>query len=107
MKEVGRNDPCPCGSGKKFKKCCALKSSMEKRVFKQIESRNLDSNERRMKGILARSFKENFPEANEKPKDLVQSKKELDESTAELEKLKEKLPKKNQDTSNEDVDPKT
>lgn len=21
---VGRNDPCPCGSGKKFKKCCAL-----------------------------------------------------------------------------------
>ncbi|EEU9328680.1 TPA: SEC-C domain-containing protein, partial [Escherichia coli] len=18
----GRNDPCPCGSGKKFKKCC-------------------------------------------------------------------------------------
>ncbi len=20
--EVGRNDPCPCGSGKKFKKCC-------------------------------------------------------------------------------------
>ena len=22
-KNVGRNDPCPCGSGKKFKKCCA------------------------------------------------------------------------------------
>ena len=21
-KSVGRNDPCPCGSGKKFKKCC-------------------------------------------------------------------------------------
>jgi tetratricopeptide (TPR) repeat protein len=21
--KVGRNDPCPCGSGKKFKKCCA------------------------------------------------------------------------------------
>ena len=21
----GRNDPCPCGSGKKYKKCCALK----------------------------------------------------------------------------------
>ncbi len=20
----GRNDPCPCGSGKKYKKCCAL-----------------------------------------------------------------------------------
>mgnify|MGYP006306055905 CR=1 FL=1 len=21
-KKVGRNDPCPCGSGKKYKKCC-------------------------------------------------------------------------------------
>ena len=20
---IGRNDPCPCGSGRKFKKCCA------------------------------------------------------------------------------------
>jgi hypothetical protein len=20
--EVGRNDPCPCGSGKKYKRCC-------------------------------------------------------------------------------------
>lgn len=25
MKKTGRNDPCPCGSGKKFKKCCILK----------------------------------------------------------------------------------
>lgn len=24
FKGVGRNDPCPCGSGKKFKKCCLL-----------------------------------------------------------------------------------
>ena len=24
-KSVGRNDPCPCGSGKKFKKCCINK----------------------------------------------------------------------------------
>lgn len=22
MKKVGRNDPCPCGSGRKYKKCC-------------------------------------------------------------------------------------
>ena len=24
-KKVGRNDPCPCGSGKKYKRCCLLK----------------------------------------------------------------------------------
>ncbi len=22
FRHVGRNDPCPCGSGKMFKKCC-------------------------------------------------------------------------------------
>lgn len=25
IKKVGRNDPCPCGSGKKYKKCCLNK----------------------------------------------------------------------------------
>jgi hypothetical protein len=25
QRKVGRNDPCPCGSGKKFKKCCMKK----------------------------------------------------------------------------------
>lgn len=24
---VNRNDPCPCGSGKKYKKCCGLKEA--------------------------------------------------------------------------------
>jgi len=28
-KSVGRNDPCPCGSGKKFKKCCMKKQGDE------------------------------------------------------------------------------
>ena len=23
MAKIGRNDPCSCGSGKKYKKCCA------------------------------------------------------------------------------------
>ena len=23
--KIGRNAPCPCGSGKKYKKCCAAK----------------------------------------------------------------------------------
>jgi len=23
VEEIGRNDTCPCGSGKKFKRCCA------------------------------------------------------------------------------------
>lgn len=27
---VGRNEPCPCGSGKKFKKCCLVKNWRER-----------------------------------------------------------------------------
>lgn len=26
--KIGRNDPCPCGSGKKYKHCCLQKESM-------------------------------------------------------------------------------
>ena len=27
LAKVGRNEPCPCGSGKKYKKCCLLKDT--------------------------------------------------------------------------------
>ena len=30
-RDVGRNDPCPCGSGKKFKKCCLGKVEAQER----------------------------------------------------------------------------
>lgn len=30
MEKVGRNDPCPCGSGKKYKKCCESTSRSKK-----------------------------------------------------------------------------
>jgi preprotein translocase subunit SecA len=28
-KKVGRNDPCPCGSGKKYKKCCGANQASD------------------------------------------------------------------------------
>jgi hypothetical protein len=28
-KKIGRNDPCPCGSGKSYKKCCMGKGTYE------------------------------------------------------------------------------
>jgi uncharacterized protein len=27
--KVGRNEPCPCGSGKKFKKCCGSAAELD------------------------------------------------------------------------------
>ena len=32
-KKVGRNDPCPCGSGKKYKKCCGLNQTPPPKVL--------------------------------------------------------------------------
>jgi hypothetical protein len=46
MKKIGRNDPCPCGSGKKYKKCCMssaqeasdeLQESMQTQEFQSLE----------------------------------------------------------------------
>lgn len=33
-KKIGRNDPCPCGSGKKFKNCCMNKKDWNKLIKK-------------------------------------------------------------------------
>ena len=38
MTKIGRNDPCPCGSGKKYKKCCLIK---KQRDFSEEYIRNL------------------------------------------------------------------
>jgi len=29
MKKIKRNEPCPCGSGKKYKKCCRLQQTSD------------------------------------------------------------------------------
>ncbi len=37
MDKPGRNDPCPCGSGKKFKKCCEMRP-IPKKINAQLLS---------------------------------------------------------------------
>lgn len=34
--KTGRNDPCPCGSGKKFKLCCQTRASAANEEFRQL-----------------------------------------------------------------------
>ena len=37
-KKVGRNDPCPCGSGKKYKNCCMKKDQeAERQAIKDLQ----------------------------------------------------------------------
>jgi hypothetical protein len=41
MKTVGRNDFCPCGSGKKYKKCCL--QTVDQNDFEYRRQRNIES----------------------------------------------------------------
>jgi len=43
MEKVGRNDPCPCGSGLKYKKCCFGKPPKPKFKATVIKSGNAES----------------------------------------------------------------
>ncbi|GKV64693.1 MULTISPECIES: YecA family protein [unclassified Sporosarcina] len=53
---VGRNDPCPCGSGKKYKKCCESKQAVS------IEDVQTEEMER-----LLQTFYDIYPERNDIP----------------------------------------
>lgn len=63
-KKVGRNDPCPCGSGKKFKKCCLLKIE---------EYTRLGGHEKRMREIGAIAVPPPGTKAHEKLMRLIES----------------------------------
>lgn len=58
--KVGRNDPCPCGSGKKFKNCCIGKPVKKPLPFKATllsEPKQVD--------LMARTFGEYIKAAEE------------------------------------------
>ena len=38
MTKTGRNDPCPCGSGKKYKKCCPLRARQKPWTLEEVRS---------------------------------------------------------------------
>lgn len=43
--KVGRNDPCPCGSGKKYKHCCYAKDSVKHEAPEPAEPEETPSDE--------------------------------------------------------------
>lgn len=48
---VGRNDPCPCGSGKKYKKCCESKKTIS---IEEVKTEELER--------VLQSFYDEYPE---------------------------------------------
>ncbi len=51
MTKTGRNDPCPCGSGKKYKKCCELKEPRKLTAHK-IEGEGLSKSASSISGLF-------------------------------------------------------
>jgi len=68
MATPGRNDPCPCGSGKKYKKCCLPKQEAEKGkvIAKEQAVREERAEARRLQERAAKAaFLERFAQAAE------------------------------------------
>ncbi|MCG7345705.1 SEC-C domain-containing protein [Sporosarcina sp. ACRSL] len=56
---IGRNDPCPCGSGKKYKKCCQSKEAIS------VETVHTEELER-----ILQTFYDEYPERKDIPEYL-------------------------------------
>ena len=75
LKTIGRNDPCPCGSGKKYKKCHLLKDEIaehKKLLLKEEELASIEKpkNEKEDESDNKKGKKEKFSiyKAVSKPK---------------------------------------
>ncbi|MGH7307222.1 MAG: SEC-C metal-binding domain-containing protein [Candidatus Rokuibacteriota bacterium] len=58
MSAIGRNDPCPCGSGKKYKKCCLAKDGPAPGAFTAVERQSA------LEGLFHFSRRAEFDEAH-------------------------------------------
>ena len=101
MAEIGRNDPCACGSGKKYKNCCLLKKNTKpmglkgrKFTAKVLSGPNAQTNEAQSEQksmspvdynvLMERSFGnalKKFPETPPVPENPEDYLKKEDEST--------------------------
>lgn len=58
-KRVGRNDPCPCGSGKKYKKCCLSKQEEARKNLPQEKLQEKEE-QARLREKLEKEVKKGF-----------------------------------------------
>jgi len=68
MSKIGRNDPCPCGSGKKYKKCCLAQYEQRRREDARQDDPSALFEDIPVRGDLFDEF--DAPEAFEEPPDV-------------------------------------
>ena len=58
-KKIGRNDKCPCGSGKKYKNCCLGSGKYEKNhMLNAIEAADVKNGKKQLNTITKDAFEE-------------------------------------------------
>jgi len=61
MNRINRNDPCPCGSGKKYKKCCELKDQERRKKkfegFRGLRVNPLEQQQNPVRSLANHVFK--------------------------------------------------
>lgn len=60
MTQVGRNDRCPCGSGRKYKKCCLPEQEKNARIAMRADQQR--AMERALVDVLARDHHRRAPQ---------------------------------------------
>ncbi|MDP4106934.1 MAG: SEC-C metal-binding domain-containing protein, partial [Bacillota bacterium] len=60
--KVGRNDPCPCGSGQKYKKCCGANEVIS---LTQVLESDIDDLEKQLLHFALRNYESQIEESFE------------------------------------------
>lgn len=53
MNKIGRNDPCPCDSGEKYKRCCLAKDEAAQRIEREAFSAGLQKKVEQVQQLFA------------------------------------------------------
>ena len=61
--KVGRNDPCPCGSGKKYKKCCLNKDESKRSEKTSATPKEIELRDRLVSFSAKERYKKDFEKA--------------------------------------------
>lgn len=68
---VGRNEPCPCGSGKKYKRCCGVGAAPKLGVSK-LEGMSPEEVQKQLGGVDPQMLSQASQMFNRLPKDQIQ-----------------------------------
>ena len=58
---VERNDPCPCGSSKKYKKCCGKNPGVKPRSYSKVDFSIFKNDIQKVTGLFSEAIRKKSP----------------------------------------------